>query len=113
MDLNDYQKKCRRTAFYLDSVVGMPVWVYSGLNLAGEAGEVAGLLSKVARDDSTPEKIMDVVKKLKMELGDVLYMVAALASDFDLSLDDIAEANIAKLADRQARGKLAGSGDTR
>lgn len=113
MNLNEYQKGCRKTAFYLDSVQGMPSFIYPLLGLAGECGEVMGLMSKVVRDDTTPEKIVNLTDKLKFELGDVMYMVASIASDFDLSLDDIAESNLKKLADRQARGKLAGSGDTR
>ena len=50
---------------------------------------------------------------LKKELGDVMWYVAVLADHFSLSLDDIAEHNISKLADRQARGVLSGSGDNR
>ena len=47
------------------------------------------------------------------ELGDVLWYVAVLADHLDLSLDDIAAANLAKLAGRQQRGVLGGSGDHR
>ena len=38
-------------------------------------------------------------------MRDVVYL--------DLSLDDIATANLAKLASRQSRGVLGGSGDNR
>ena len=47
------------------------------------------------------------------ELGDVLWYVAVLADYLDLSLDDIATANLAKLACRQGRGVLGGTGDDR
>ena len=47
------------------------------------------------------------------ELGDVLWYVAVLADYLDLSLDDIATANLAKLASRQERGVLGGNGDNR
>jgi hypothetical protein len=43
----------------------------------------------------------------------VLWYVAVLADYLDLSLDDIAAANLAKLASRHGRGVLGGSGDNR
>jgi hypothetical protein len=43
----------------------------------------------------------------------VLWYVAVLADYLDLSLDDIATTNLAKLASRQDRGVLKGSGDNR
>lgn len=50
---------------------------------------------------------------VKKELGDVLWQVAAVADDFGLSLSDVAEHNIAKLADRDKRGVIDGAGDLR
>ena len=50
---------------------------------------------------------------MSKELGDVLWYVAQLASELDLSLDDIAKQNLEKLFSRQARGVLSGSGDDR
>jgi NTP pyrophosphatase (non-canonical NTP hydrolase) len=47
------------------------------------------------------------------ELGDILWQVAAVADDFGLSLGNIGQENIDKLADREARGVINGSGDTR
>ncbi|HWX87432.1 MAG TPA: MazG nucleotide pyrophosphohydrolase domain-containing protein, partial [Solirubrobacteraceae bacterium] len=47
------------------------------------------------------------------ELGDVLWYVAQLASELDLSLEEIAKQNLEKLFSRQARGVLSGSGDDR
>jgi NTP pyrophosphatase (non-canonical NTP hydrolase) len=50
---------------------------------------------------------------LRLELGDVLWYVSQLATELNLSLDEIAEANLAKLASRVARDVIAGSGDRR
>jgi hypothetical protein len=36
-----------------------------------------------------------------------------IADYFDIPLDDVAQLNIAKLADRQRRGVIGGSGDGR
>jgi NTP pyrophosphatase (non-canonical NTP hydrolase) len=47
------------------------------------------------------------------ELGDVLWYVAQLATELELDLDKIAQANLDKLLSRQRRGVLSGSGDER
>jgi NTP pyrophosphatase (non-canonical NTP hydrolase) len=47
------------------------------------------------------------------ELGDVLWYIAALSRDLNISLNDVAKMNIEKLADRKERGVLGGSGDNR
>jgi NTP pyrophosphatase (non-canonical NTP hydrolase) len=50
---------------------------------------------------------------LKAELGDVLWYIAQVATELELSLEEIAEHNIAKLYDRLERGKIQGDGDNR
>jgi NTP pyrophosphatase (non-canonical NTP hydrolase) len=52
-------------------------------------------------------------KEIADELGDVQYYVAAVASEFAYTLGEIGRRNNAKLASRQARGVLHGSGDDR
>jgi NTP pyrophosphatase (non-canonical NTP hydrolase) len=109
MDFNHYQTKSRKTAGY--PAIGHPV-IYPALGLVNEAGEVAGKIKKIFRDKGGA--INDETREaLKAELGDVLWYLAQIATELDLSLDDIAESNIAKLYDRLERGKIRGDGDNR
>jgi NTP pyrophosphatase (non-canonical NTP hydrolase) len=109
MNFIEYQQKSRKTAGY--PVIGHPV-IYPALGLTNEAGEVAGKIKKIFRDKNGV--IGEAEKEaLKAELGDVLWYIAQVATELDLSLDEIAEANIAKLLDRQARGQIKGDGDNR
>jgi NTP pyrophosphatase (non-canonical NTP hydrolase) len=54
-----------------------------------------------------------VREDLLLELGDVLWYAAQLATELGLSLETIAEANLAKLASRADRNVIGGSGDRR
>jgi NTP pyrophosphatase (non-canonical NTP hydrolase) len=109
MDFNDYQKKSRKTAGYPD--IGHPV-IYPTLGLVNEAGEVAGKIKKVFRDKDGQIN-NETREALRAELGDVLWYLAQVATELDLTLDEIAESNIAKLYDRLERGKIRGDGDNR
>lgn len=109
MNFNDYQSLSRRTALYPSKGYN---FVYPTLGLAGEAGEVAEKVKKILRDK---DGVVDTADKesLKKELGDVLWYLAQLATEFGLSLDDIADANLKKLSSRMERGKIGGDGDNR
>ena len=109
MDLTDYQRKARDTAQY--PVIGHPV-IYPTLGLANEAGEVAGKIKKIFRDKGGVIGAEES-RALEAELGDVLWYLAQVATELGLSLDAIAEHNIAKLLDRKARGAIRGDGDNR
>ena len=109
MNFNDYQTKSRATAKY--PVIGHGV-IYPTLGLVNEAGEVAGKIKKVFRDKSG-EISAETREALKAELGDVLWYLAQTCTELDISLDEAAEANLTKLLDRQARGKIQGDGDNR
>ena len=109
MDFIDYQQKAKQTAKY--PVIGHAV-IYPTLGLTNEAGEVAGKVKKIFRDKQGVFSETDR-DALKAELGDVLWYLAQVATELGLSLDGIAEYNIAKLLDRQARGKIQGDGDNR
>jgi len=83
---------------------------YALLNLAAEAGEVLGKVAKHIRDGGDEESLRQNIKK---ELGDVMWMVAAVAADFDLTLSEICTHNIEKLNSRKDRNVITGSGDNR
>lgn len=111
MDFEAYQRLSRKTAIYnsMNTNIG---WVYPALGLAGEAGEVANTAKKVIRDSNW--KMTEATKaKLKKEIGDVLWYVANLLRELDLSMDETAQANLEKLFSRMDRDVLQGSGDTR
>jgi len=104
MDFSEYQEKATRTVSYPKSQAVF----YPTLGLSGEAGEVANKVKKVMRGDS--EASFDGVAS---ELGDVLWYLAAIATDLGVTLEEIAYKNIEKLHDRRARGVIKGSGDNR
>ena len=109
MNFNDYQTKSRGTAKY--PAIGHGV-IYPTLGLVNEAGEVAGKIKKVFRDKDG-QISAETREALKAELGDVLWYLAQVATELDLPLGEIAESNLTKLLDRQARGKIQGDGDNR
>ena len=109
MEFSRYQKESRKTALYPERDSN---FIYPTLGLAGEAGEVAEKIKKVIRDK---KGVIDKKTKqeLAKELGDVLWYLANLATELDLSLDDIAKENIKKLTSRKNRNVLHGEGDNR
>ncbi len=109
LDFHNYQLRARDTALY-PAVGSNPI--YPTLGLCGEAGEVADKVKKVIRDRGGSFDV-EVIAALKLELGDVLWYVAQLASELGLELDAIATANLDKLASRAARNVISGSGDQR
>ena len=109
MNFSDYQIKSRATAKY--PAIGHGV-IYPPLGLVNEAGEVAGKIKKVFRDKEG-EFSAETREALKAELGDVLWYLAQTCTELDISLEEVAESNLTKLLDRQARGKIQGDGDNR
>jgi NTP pyrophosphatase (non-canonical NTP hydrolase) len=83
---------------------------YALLNLAAEAGEVVGKAAKHRRDGGDVEEYNSAIKK---ELGDVMWQVAAVAKDHGLTMSDICQHNLEKLASRANRNTIQGSGDLR
>jgi len=109
MDFATYQRRSWETARYPDAGANP---IYPTLGLCGESGEVADKVKKVLRDQAGAFDAHSL-EGLRLELGDVLWYVSQLATELNLSLDEIAEANLAKLASRVARDVIAGSGDRR
>jgi NTP pyrophosphatase (non-canonical NTP hydrolase) len=109
MRLSDYQERSRATAVYPHAGGNL---LYPTLGLCGESGEVAEKIKKMVRDDGG---VLSQARReaLAKELGDVLWYLAQLATEARLDLDEIAEANLAKLLSRREREVLAGSGDDR
>lgn len=110
MTLNEYQKQAFKTALYPKHGTGsLLALAYCALGLAGEAGEVANKTKKLLRDYDT----IDLRARICQEIGDTLWYAAALATEFGVSLDDIAENNLKKLANRNIAKKIKGEGDDR
>ena len=55
--------------------------------------------------------LIRVREAIKLELGDVLWYVAQLATELG-DLEEVAVANLGKLSSRASRGRISGSGDS-
>jgi NTP pyrophosphatase (non-canonical NTP hydrolase) len=113
MNFNEYQDAAWSTAQYPDKGINL---IYPALGLAGESGEAVDKIKKYWRNfGHTSAAHLDErqLDELSKELGDVLWYVAALASEMGYTLESIAEANVTKLLDRQARGVIKSQGDNR
>ncbi|MDD5463702.1 MAG: nucleoside triphosphate pyrophosphohydrolase family protein [Candidatus Moranbacteria bacterium] len=109
MEFNEYQKETRKHAIYpgLGNNFSFPT-----IGLAGETGEVAEKIKKIIRDK---DGVVDDISRIevKKELGDVLWYLSQIASEFELSLDDVANHNIEKIRSRSERNVTHGNGDNR
>lgn len=98
MSPNEYQQLANRTLidtpdFQITPEHVMIVW--NALGLAGEAGEVSDLIKKGIFHQQGIDK-----EKIKKELGDVLWYLVALCTEFELTLDEVMHQNIDKLKAR-------------
>jgi NTP pyrophosphatase (non-canonical NTP hydrolase) len=105
MELNEYQLNAMK--YRMKTADEM----YALLGLSGEVGELHSMVAKAIRDGVKDDEEFD--KLLMKELGDVLWFVAAIASDMEISLEKVGQANIDKLLSRNKRGKIGGSGNDR
>lgn len=89
MNATEYQRLAARTL--------MVVW--NAIGLAGEAGELCELVKKGIFHQHGLDRA-----RVRKELGDVLWYVAALATKLGLDLGDVMAENIDKLRQRYPDG---------
>lgn len=123
MNASEYQVKAHDFASYGENPM------YPALGLAEEAGEVCGKVAKFIRKHggidpmtarceleskvTVPDDELKFRKDLSAELGDVMWMVAELCTNYGLDMGEVMTENIAKLTDRKERGVIDGEGDNR
>jgi NTP pyrophosphatase (non-canonical NTP hydrolase) len=115
MTLDEYETEAMNTAIYPGHLI------YPLLGLQGEVGELSEKVKKYFRDTTEEMELDDPVVEMSAELredlareaGDVLWYLTALVNDLGYDLEEVAAMNLKKLADRQERGQLQGSGDDR
>ena len=101
MDFDSYQKEALRT----DRVPAhndITSMIVPMLGLAGETGQLLSEYKKHLRDGEAHRLFKERVSE---ELGDLLWYVSNVASKFDLSLSEIAAANLVKVKHRWANDR--------
>ena len=97
MTLDDYQAIALGTASLADTQ--KDALILSALGLCGEAGEFTDLVKKIIYHNHPMN-----TEKLCEELGDILWYVARACSALNISMNNIARANTAKLSTRYPEG---------
>lgn len=119
MTLNEYQEAAMQTC--------MPScnnFSYMFLNLVGEVGELASKVAKSIRRNEASIYCDNLIEcapceigidedGMRKEAGDILWQLSSLCKVMGWSLEDVAQENLKKLADRQARNVIDGNGDNR
>ena len=120
MELNEYQERAMSTC-----LPSCNNFAYMSLGLVSEVGELAGKVAKAVRKEEItlfgndlycgkhiPEDGgVELHKGLIGDLGDVLWFVSGVCKVLGLPLEDVADANLAKLAERKKNGTIIGNGD--
>ena len=120
MELNEYQEKAMSTC-----LPSCNNFAYMSLGLVSEVGELAGKVAKAVRKEEitlfgndlycgkhiSEDGGAELHKGLIGEIGDVLWFVSGICDVLGISLEDVAEANLAKLAERKKNGTIIGNGD--
>lgn len=102
VDFDSYQKEALRTDRVptRDDAEDATSLIVPMLGLAGETGQLLSEYKKHLRDGEAHRLFKERVSE---ELGDLLWYIANVASKFDLSLCDVARANLAKVEERWAK----------
>ena len=105
MDFNSYQMEALRTdrVPVQSGAEDAAALIVPMLGLAGETGQLLSEYKKHLRDGEAHRMFKERVSE---ELGDLLWYTANVASKFDLSLSDIAAANLAKVKQRWASKRI-------
>lgn len=98
MDINEFQKKCLRTANIDKFTVDDNIKNFS-MGLCSEAGELAGMLKQHFYQGHEFD-----MENYKEEIGDCLWYLANLCNAKDILLSDCLEGNIEKLEKRYPSG---------
>lgn len=105
MNFNEYQELSGRTANSNENDPRLEICNWA-LGLCGEAGEYSELVKKAVFHG----KKLDPETATK-ELGDLLWYLAQCATYHGATLEEIAQANIAKLKARYPDGFVEGGGN--
>lgn len=113
MTFEEYSNQALLTADYPDRGANT---IYPALKLCGEAGEVAEKIGKLWRNKGQIQGVEYEYKDttaIALELGDVLWYVAALCDELNIEMEVVAAMNLDKLKDRKERGVIKSEGDNR
>lgn len=119
MELNDYQKQAMTTCTESSNN-----FAYMFMNLVGEVGEFSSKVAKWVRKGQLNISGNELTKpfakftgedevELRKEAGDILWQFSGLCTVMGWTLEEVAQENLAKLADRQKRSVIVGNGDNR
>ena len=127
LTLNEYQQRAMTTCTESSNNC---MYGFSGLN--AEVGEINDKVAKAIRkeivvirdnnvgpdinayDGALPnDSYREFHDGMKKELGDVMWFCAHIANQFGWTLEEVAQLNLDKLADRAKRGVIVGNGDNR
>lgn len=106
MDFDSYQEAASHTDRLSDEdvVIDRESLIVSMLGLAGETGQLLCEYKKHLRDGDAHHLFEE---RISEELGDLLWYISTVASKFDLSLSEIATANLTKIKKRWANERIA------